>query len=103
MRVPTATTRTRIGAKLPRRGPPPRSRARGSRGGDRRRNRLVVPQALEPVKLAHPGQHNVDHDVLQIDEYPLAVASALGAEWTEAELLGLLNYALGDRADVSVG
>src|SRR5262245_45221644 len=64
--------------------------------------RVGLPHALEAVELPHSRQHHVDHDVVQVDEHPLAFARAFDAERTEAALLRLLDYPIGDGFDVTI-
>src|SRR5882724_9455308 len=111
MREPTAMIRTRpmrypelLIRRMPESGRLPSSLDRtrrlncGSRGLG-----PVVPQPLESVKLAHPGQHNVNDDVLQIDQNPFTVSLALFAQRAKTRLLGFLEDAIGDGLDVPVG
>ena len=62
-----------------------------------------VPQPLQAVELAYAGQHHVHDDVLQIDQHPLPLALALGAERPESIPLGLLDHVLRDGAHMPVG
>src|SRR5579859_8099735 len=48
----------------------------------------LVPQTLKSVELAHPRQHDVDKDVSEVDEHPLAIARAFGAQRTESGFFG---------------
>ena len=41
--------------------------------------RAHVPELLEPVELADARQHDVDDEVLQVHEHPLAFALSLDA------------------------
>src|SRR6185369_566110 len=85
--------------------PPSLNSTRLHRGGSRSSSYFtatVIPQALEAIELTYAGQHDVQDDVLEIDEHPLAVALTLFAEGAESRFLGFINDAVGDGFDVSV-
>ena len=45
----------------------------------------------------------MDHDVVEVDQHPLAFARAFHANGAEVVLLGELQHSIGDGFDVTVG
>src|SRR5688572_14421069 len=64
--------------------------------------RAQVPELLEAVELADSRQHDVDDEVLQVHQHPLALLLALDAVGAVARLTAALDHAVGDGLDVPV-
>lgn len=73
-------------------------RARWTRGAGHGRvgMRAAIPKPLEAIELADARQHDMKDDVLKIDQDPLAVPRAFGAERPETRGLGFLDDTIRD-------
>src|SRR5512143_86099 len=65
-------------------------------------HRLAAPDLLEPVVVADRRLHDVRHRGAAVDDDPLAVFRALGAEHRHAARLDGLAHAAGQRSGLAV-
>ena len=68
-----------------------------------RRCRVLRPQSLEIVELAHLGPEYVHDHVAGIDQHPVAIGQALDMDAFDSGFLETLGNIFRDRADVPVG